>query len=175
MALIAQRQRSGAMQARRLKGQLRKGQSSVLCESSFSGDYNGYFDGLVTPRMIRMDEGLLFGKDWIERLFFYDAIGCQIDINSKWLADALINGGEELFRHLVFRNYHYISIDPVLLVDTVLSQREWGLAKQLETAINTTRDPSLCAQLRGNARLDELYEIAYLYCLRVDAEVANAG
>ena len=104
-------------------------------ESDFVDDYETYFSQFDGYREVVMSTGKLFGKSWVERLFFYDAIGCQVRADSAWYALAVAEGGQELFRHICYRNFQQLNFDDSLVVDVLRSNPEWKLARQILKAI----------------------------------------
>ena len=129
------RGRQGAMVKRMAKAAVSKGRDVPLIEDSVAGDYDGYFNEFDRPRLVAMKSGVLFDKKWIERLFFYDAIGAQIDDYPGWYAEAGDEGGEELFRHIVYGNFHFLAFDPRAVLNEILYRSEWPLSKLVTRTI----------------------------------------
>lgn len=169
LSMIERRQLRGAVEARRLVTAINRGSESVLNESAFVCNYDDYFAQFNRARMVLMTDGLLHGKTWTERLFFYDAIGAHVRVDARWMERAAIEGGEELFRHIVYRNYHYLNF-PVIPVANLIANQDWSLSKLLSSTVAHLRHGS--AKGAGSGRHDELVEFAYkLLSAESDAEV----
>jgi len=161
LKLIERRQRTGAMVRRKLMSAVDRGTDLPLIEDAFAGDYEGYFKQLDRPRLVAMTTGDLHGKSWVERLFFYDAIGCQILTGSKWYEYAAEEGGEELYRHVLYKNYHFLHFDPESVASEVLYRSEWALARRLAEALHNLRLGVAGVLSQQHGRQDELIEFAY--------------
>ena len=84
---------------------------------------------------------------------FADAGGAGIDAGFR-----AAEGGEELFRHIVYRNYHFLSF-PNGSVATELRRHPWELTHSLLEALERLRDG--VGVRDDNGRHDELVEFAY--------------
>lgn len=162
LSMINRRQRQGQLQVRKLIQEQPLSEMHLINESDYADQYEMYFSDLAEPRLIRMIKGALFGKNWVERLFFYDAIGCQLVLSDQWYQTALLDGGEELFRHIVYRNYHFLSFDPIKVATVVMEHPEWRLTHELRSALNDLQAPEQKYIWRGEGRYDELDEFAFL-------------
>lgn len=129
------RRRQGAMAKRFAKGAISKGKDVPLIEDSISGNYEGYFREFDRVRLVAMQPGQLFAKNWVQRLFFYDAIGAQVDDYPGWYAEAGDEGGEELFRHIVYGNFQFLAFDTTAVLNEVLYRSEWDLSKRVSQTI----------------------------------------
>jgi len=161
LALIERRQRRGASELRRLESAVARGADVPLVEDAFAGDYEGYFAQLTRPRLVVMASGNLHGKSWTERLFFYDAIGSQVMLDAGWLARAADEGGEELFRHIVYRNYHFLAFPGQGVADELLYRHHWPLSQLFIDALNSIREGRGSPFDSALGRHDELFEFAY--------------
>lgn len=158
LSLVERRQKRGAIESRRLEMLISRGADTVLYESAVSDEYEAYFAELARPRLVDMASGLVHGKSWTERLFFYDALGAYVRVGDGWIEQAAAEGGEELFRHIVYRNFHYLQFPHAEVADLVLS-RDWGLSERLRIAVQRIATGEAPAQHLG--RHDELVEFAY--------------
>lgn len=129
LSMLDQRHRKGAASHRLALRAVESRRDVPMIESSFVGDYNAYFQQFNRPRLVAMTPGTLFGKTWTERLFFYDAIGAQLLTDDRWYSLAAAEGGEELFRHIVYRNFHYLRFDHRAVADELLYRPDWELSK----------------------------------------------
>lgn len=173
LSKIERRQRRGAVEVRKLESAIARGTDTLLTESSVAEDYEGYFGQFTRPRLVGMAAGALHGKPWVERLFFYDAIGSHVSISGDWFSRAAEEGGEELFRHIVYRNYHYLSF-PTGAVASELQRHSWALTGAVMDALERLRDGT--AMRDDNGRHDELVEFAYRILEAEErSEVAYAG
>jgi len=173
LSMIERRQLRGAIEARRLESLVSTGKDSVLSENTFVTEYDGYFSQFTRQRIVVMADGFFHGKSWTERLFFYDAIGSHIRVDSRWLERAAVEGGEELFRHIVYRNFHYLNF-PVLEVAQLIGRKDWRLSEMLASALVNLSEGRACAEHGG--RRDELVEFAFkVISAREAQEVPLAG
>lgn len=173
LSKIERRQRRGAVEVRKLESAIARGTDALLSESSVAEDYQGYFDQFTRPRLVGMAAGALHGKSWVERLFFYDAIGSHVWVSGDWFSRAAEEGGEELFRHIVYRNYHYLSF-PTGAVASELQRHSWGLTGAVMDALERLR--SGAGMRDDSGRHDELVEFAYrILEAEQRGEVAYAG
>lgn len=156
LAVMEARKREGALRLRVATANIERGREVPLIEDSFAGAYDSFFNEFDRPRLVEMMPGVLFGKSWAERLFFYDAIGAQIDTPKSWYADAAEEGGEELFRHIVFGNYQYLAFDPVRVISEIRYRQQWKLARLVENIIADLAAGSQVRALLGGAHLDEV-------------------
>jgi hypothetical protein len=120
--------------------------SEAIVEASFAGRYDAYFSLFESYRLVAMTSGPLFDKSWIERLFFYDAVGSQIDDSGDWYERAALEGGEELYRHIVYRNYQQLSFNRERVHQVLLAHPHWELSKKVSSAISLALagdDPSV--------------------------------
>lgn len=129
LSQTASRRRQGAMAKRKVMTAIGKGKDVPLIEDSISGNYEGYFAEFDRTRLVAMKAGAMFDKTWVQRLFFYDAIGAQIDDYSGWYAEAGDEGGEELYRHIVYGNFQYLAFDPIAVLNEVVYRSDWELSK----------------------------------------------
>lgn len=160
---VARRAKVGSLNRRRLESS----RANPVKESEFLGAYEEFFTSCEPNSLIEMVDGELHQKDWIERLFFYDAIGCQVSTDGEWYSRAARQGGEELFRHIVYRNYHFLSFDPGAVAGEVLANPDWELAKELKGVLHggTNTTP---------ARKDELFEFAATLSVQLQRETSDA-
>ncbi|MFL1449366.1 radical SAM protein [Pseudomonas tritici] len=161
VALVERRQRRGSVEARRLRSAIDRGQDMPLIEASFAHDYEGYFEQISRPRCVVMTDSFLHGKSWTERLFFYDAIGAQVMADAKWYVRAAIEGGEELFRHIVYRNYHFLAFTHQEVVLALIANPHWSLTRKFSEVLEIMREGSAGLVGASAARHDELVEFAY--------------
>lgn len=152
------RRRRGAVAAKKLAREVLVGQDTLIVEAAWQGDYEGFFELFERPRLVELASGSLFGKNWAERLFFYDAIGCQILTDEAWYQKATAEGGEELFRHIAYRNYHALSFDDELVVCEILRRPDWALCRKLVQIVCAIQAGEVSP---GSGRHDELYELAF--------------
>lgn len=157
LTMVERRQRRGALEAQRLASFVNLGSESELLESEFASDYEGFFSQFGRPRIVAMADGLIHGKNWTERLFFYDAIGSHVRVDASWLERAAVEGGEELFRHIVYRNFHYLNF-PLLDVARIVEGKGWVLSKMLDSVTSQLGESSFTT---GKGRHDELIEFAF--------------
>ncbi|HDS1721503.1 radical SAM protein [Pseudomonas putida] len=173
LTMVERRLRRGSVEVRKLESAIARGSDTILLESSYADDYDGYFNQLARPRLVEMQAGALHGKSWTERLFFYDAIGSHVLISAGWLSRAAAECGEELFRHIVYRNYHYL-LFPAALVATELQRHAWGLTAAVMEMLARLRVGNGIRDDHG--RHDELVEFAYrLLEDEQRLEASNAG
>nr|WP_192963262.1 radical SAM protein [Pseudomonas fluorescens]CEK42046.1 hypothetical protein PQBR57_0093 [Pseudomonas fluorescens SBW25] len=173
LSMIERRHRRGAVEVRRLEASIGRGADAELSELDFAGDYHGYFQQFNRPRLVSMASGVIHGKSWVERLFFYDAIGSHVSVDHDWLTVAAGQGGEELFRHIVYRNYHYL-VFPIEAVAAELCRHNWPLTGLFQDTVARLRDGAgVVGGIHG--RHDELVEFAYQILEIKQAEVSHAG
>ena len=158
LTMIERRHRRGAVEVRKLETSIARGADTVLEESDFADDYQSYFNQFTRPRIVAMAPGAIHGKTWVERLFFYDAIGAHVSVTANWFSSAAAEGGEELFRHIVYRNYHFLSF-PNGSVAIELRRHPWELTHSLLEVLERLRDG--VGVRDDNGRHDELVEFAY--------------
>ncbi|NVL48632.1 radical SAM protein [Pseudomonas syringae pv. actinidiae] len=158
LSMIERRQRRGAVEVRQLVSSIARQSDAALDESRFADDYHGYFAQFTRPRLVEMAPGALHGKSWIERLFFYDAIGSHVAVDASWFARAAEQGGEELFRHIVYRNYHFLSF-PHGSVAAELQKHSWNLSASVDELL--ARLQSGLGMPDDLGRHDELVEFTY--------------
>ncbi len=161
LSMVERRQRRGAIEARRLESVIGRGVDVPLVEDAFAGDYEGYFEQLARPRLVAMTNGQLHGKTWVERLFFYDAIGSHVMLDAGWFARAALEGGEELFRHIVYRNYHHLAFPERSVADELMNNVGWALSQRLQQVLRSMRDGKGAMLSADTGRHDELVEFAY--------------
>lgn len=172
LTMVERRQRRGAVEVRKLESAIARGSDSLLRESSYADDYHGYFNQFARPRLVDMTPGTLHGKSWTERLFFYDAIGSHVSISASWFSVAA-ECGEELYRHIIYRNYHFLSFPPAM-VAAELQRHSWGLTEAVMDALARLRAGTGIRDDLG--RHDELVEFAYrLLEAEQRLEACNAG
>jgi len=172
LTMVERRQRRGAVEVRKLESAIARGSDSLLRESSYADDYHGYFNQLARPRLVDMTPGTLHGKTWTERLFFYDAIGSHVSLSASWFSIAA-ECGEELYRHIIYRNYHYLSFPPAM-VAAELQRHSWALTEAVMDALARLRSGTGIRDDLG--RHDELVEFAYrLLEAEQRLEACNAG
>lgn len=173
LSLIERRLRRGTVEVRMLESAIARGADTSLAESAFADDYHGYFDQFTRPRLVEMTAGAVHGKAWIERLFFFDAIGAHVALDASWLSRAAAEGGEELFRHIVYRNYHFLCF-PSRAVAAELQKHDWGLTGAVMEALERLRAGIGMRDDLG--RHDELVEFAYRMLEDEQrSEVSHAG
>jgi hypothetical protein len=129
------RRRQGGMTKRLVTTAVAKGKDVPLIEDCVAGNYDKYFTEFDRARLVAMKPGKLFEKRWVERLFFYDAIGAQIDDYPGWYVEAADEGGEELYRHIVYGNFHFLEFDPVAVFNEIRYRGEWYLSKLMMRTI----------------------------------------
>lgn len=161
LSRIERTQRKGVAMSRRLKAAIERGADVPLIEDGFCGDYEGFFGEFDRPRIVAMTSGEMFQKSWCERLFFYDAIGCQVLAERDWYCRAAEEGGEELYRHIIYRNYHYLAFDVAAVTAEVLYRSGWALSQRLARAMEWVRSGGCGGYLADQGRHDELVEFAY--------------
>lgn len=158
---VERRKKQGEYNRLRLTRLAHNDASLILDESEYADDYEGYFARVEKPCLIRMQEGELFGKSWIERLFFYDAVGCQLATDDKWYSCALREGGEELFRHIAYRNYHYLAFDAEMVAVSMLANPEWELTQRFTRILDSMAGSAGQAMPVFSGRHDELIALAH--------------
>lgn len=158
---IQRRQKQGRFMHERLSRIAAVESAGFLVESEYESDYEGFFARLAKPVLIDMKCGELFGKSWIERLFFYDAIGCQIQTDSGWYSRAMREGGEELFRHITYRNYHFLRFDTEMVAVAILANPQWRLSSLLTQILDATSEGAAMPLPIMHGRHDELFEFAH--------------
>lgn len=157
------RGRQGGMLKRQAKSAIAQGKDVPLIEDSVAGNYEGFFNEFDRVRLIAMKPGPLFAKSWVERLFFYDAIGAQVDDYTGWYAEAGDEGGEELFRHIVYGNFQFLAFDPIAVLDEILYRSEWELSKLVTLTLqDLTQGRPLAASSIGGS-----HEELIAFCVRV--------
>ena len=161
LAMVERRQRRGCVEARRINAAIERGQETPVVEEAFIDDYEDYFRQFDRPRAVVMKAGALHGKSWVERLFFYDAIGTQVIADAGWYGQAAVEGGEELFRHIVYRNYHHLAFSPLEVAGVLSTHHAWVLTHQFNKVLSNMRSGE--GEILGAAagRHDELMEFAY--------------
>lgn len=176
LAMIERRQRRGLVESRRLKANVGVAKEAALFEQQFVADYEGYFRQFDRPRAVVMQPGLLHGKTWTERLFFYDAIGAQVLADSSWYSTAAAEGGEELFRHIVYRNFHHLAFTPEAVQLVLEGNGDWQLSQTVTAAVANMRVGAAALTGITGGRHDELLEYAYrIAAIELQPGVAHAG
>ncbi len=171
--MVGQRQRRGKYTAKRLGNP--GAQAQRLSESEYMSDYDAFLSQFERPRLVSMVDGPLHGKDWVERLFFYDAIGSQVEPDAAWYSRAVAQGGEELFRHILYRNYHFLHFDPIEVASKVEAHREWKLSRDLALALSELENGGTGARTMREGRHDELSEFAFLVHTAQTAKTSHAN
>jgi hypothetical protein len=139
-----------------------------LNETDFLSDYEKYFEQFAGYRLIKMSSGKLFGKKWVERLFFYDAISCQIDDSGDWYERAALEGGEEVFRHIVYRNYHHLAFDGQRVRSVLERNPGWVLSRKVLAAIALAENGQDPSSAFGTGHHEEAIEFAVSTAVQVD-------
>lgn len=163
MHLIDQRQRKGSATKRIALASVDTRRDVPLIESSFSGAYDDFFKEFDRPRVVAMASGSVFGKSWIERLFFYDAIGAQILTGNDWYAHAADEGGEELFRHIIYRNFNYLHFDNKAISTELVYRANWQLSQLYQRVMQGIKEGKGADALNGMGYHDELMS----FCLEL--------
>jgi hypothetical protein len=176
LSMVERRQRRGAVEARHLESAVARSIDVPLVEDAFAGDYDGYFAQFSRPRLVVMTTGQLHGKSWTERLFFYDAIGSHVMLDAGWLSMAADEGGEELFRHIVYRNYHHLAFPEKAVADELLYRHHWPLSQLFLDVLSCMREGKGSTLGTDRGRHDELVEFAYrILAEELSQEVSLAG
>lgn len=104
----------------------------VIKESSLPAVYNQYFAHIDDVAAIEIDQHVRFGKNLLERLWFYEDLGVKTT-----LAQDIIDTTpflEKVVEHLVYGNYKHLSIDDAWL-EVFCKSSTSVIARRLSDAI----------------------------------------
>lgn len=139
-----------------------------LAESQLPKVYNEYFSIIDGIRCVEIDQHVRFGKNVLERAWFYEDLEIKTTVSDEILATTPFQ--EKLVEHVVYGNYRHMSLPDAWLQDYSVHKTSI-VAKRLYAAISlVTGGSSVCAEDSGlvvDSRNEELFRFAYHFSKRL--------
>lgn len=133
-----------------------------ILESELPKSYNEYFGVIADVRCVEIDQHVRFGKNLLERAWFYEDLQVSTTINSVILETTPFL--EKLVEHVVYGNYRHLILPDAWLEQFSIHHGS-PIAKRLYAAVAAfTGGSTVAAEGCGlivDARNEELFRFAY--------------
>lgn len=136
-------------------------------ESDLPVVYNEYFKAIQPGMYVELDQQIRFGKNLLERIWFYEDVGIKTFIDSSLLSAFPLT--ERIFEHYLYGNYKRLYLSDSQILERVKAG-EGIVAKRLGYALYLLTDisfsPAMGNELVIDSRNEELLRFAILLCKR---------
>jgi MoaA/NifB/PqqE/SkfB family radical SAM enzyme len=147
--------------------ELMAGRAVVPCiesvpESSLPAPYKDYFAVIDSVKAIDLDQHVRFGKNLLERAWFYEDLQVKTTVNESILSTTPFI--DKLVEHVVYGNYRHMSVSDAWL-QGYLRTAQSTIARRLNAAIGLITGAITVVPEAGDlvvdARHEELFRFAY--------------
>lgn len=137
-------------------------------ESSLPKVYNEYFAKIGDVKAIELDQHLRYGKNLLERAWFYEDLEVKTTVSPEILAKSPFL--EKLVEHVVYGNYKHMTLPDAWLQSYSLHETS-TIAKRLYAAVamvtGAATPVSVTTDLIVDSRNEELFRFAFHFSKRV--------